>query len=121
MNAKYAGITAGLVLAIYIVSYVILSLRGEYVEPVAHAVIGVDGVYELQVWQPKYVTRLSFFSEATGERLTRGNALGTLYAPLIAIDAVIWHRTIGFDVIDMGPAAPHDGVEGVDPEPPMDE
>ena len=92
MKPKRAAVIAGILCALYVASYVPLTLLGGNVSPNASARPGEASEY-LAVWQPKFVVRIHYLS-VLGDDHTRSNLLGTMYAPLIELDWAVWHRPL---------------------------
>jgi len=81
-------------LAVYIVSYVILSFCGGYE-------FGQSGkmrynfglsVLDVQQWQPRYA-RGRIFTQVDGTTIFQANPLGYIFAPAILLDQKFFHPT----------------------------
>ena len=90
--------------AIYLVSYFVLTLFGDYVDPSVFVTTTCVGSVYSEVWQPVFIRRIEYVDH-WGSRGMRGNLLGKVYAPLVALDSWLWHKPTN------RPDPPNPGVE----------
>ena len=88
------GLTMAL-LAVYVGSYAILSIKGGWVVSESGELRIGSAVADIIQWQPLYGECQLFHRIDDSYRL-RGDALGHIYAPLIIFDQHFIHRTIRF-------------------------
>lgn len=82
-----------LILIVYVVSYAVLSVAGEYeVRASGKAKLPLFGIHlpDGQQWQPKGV-RLTVYKNQDESWDWNGNAPGLIYAPLVLLDRQFWH------------------------------
>jgi len=85
-HPRTATITGGVILALYLGSYAVLTLLGRY-----SSALPVNGttVYVCH-WQPRFMMSVPVHL-TTGRQATVRNVPGTVYAPLVALDQRYWH------------------------------
>ena len=86
---------AALLLVAYAGSYTILSAMGDYrgYQSGKYRFNGALAATDLMLWQPKGTWYQSDFEDIFGNMISRGNRLGYFYAPLIALDRAVLHKT----------------------------
>lgn len=89
--------SVGLLLAVatYVNSYIGLSMGGAYRLSFADTRFVREGqrcaiIVVPDVWQPRFVRCAD--GPPSDPRRNPGNWLGSLYAPLVALDQAVWHR-----------------------------
>jgi len=87
-------------IAIYIVSYCILSAMGNYHWDQSGLIRYEYGsglaVSDIELWRPAFAWYQNNYKNIDGEFTSRGNALGYFYSPLIILDRKIFHKTTSF-------------------------
>ncbi|MGF1678963.1 MAG: hypothetical protein ACFCUX_07195 [Candidatus Methylacidiphilales bacterium] len=87
----------GLIVLVYLGVYLFLTLNGEYAVGSSGNVkvpLLEVGVPDRREWQPQD-TRLKFYKDSEGNWTASGNTPGYIFAPLILIDRLVWHRHKG--------------------------
>ena len=94
MKKWITGITA-LLLVTYAGTYAILSAMGDYrgYQSGKYRFNGALAATDLMLWQPKGTWYQSDFEDIFGNTISRGNRLGYFYAPLIALDRAVFHKS----------------------------
>lgn len=102
---RIALLAVGGLLAIYVLSYAILSANGGYVLTQSGRVRYGFGlaVSDIEQWQPRWAW-CQRFRRIDGSHTLRGNWLGYAYAPLILLDQKWIHPTRA--IVDVEPAPP---------------
>lgn len=92
---KRIFIVCGALLLLYIASYVVLSAMGSYRWSQSGRLRYSFGlsVTDIEIWSPRGMT-WEPFRNIYGADTTRGDLLGYLYSPLIALDRAWLHPTI---------------------------
>lgn len=84
---------------IYVISYIFLSLSGEYYISMTGEIRNSAGfaLIDCQEWGPKFLA-FDVYKDVSGRLALRGwNIGGLIYSPLIVIDRKFWHKTIYYD------------------------
>ena len=104
MKKRIIGM-AGLLLVAYAGSYALLSAMGGYRGFQSGKIRYGGGLAatDLLLWQPKGTWYQSGFLAIDGKTLGRGNRLGYFYAPLIALDRKVFHKTQNIGEPDQQP------------------
>lgn len=102
---RIALLVAGVLLATYVLSYVLLSVCGGYLLTQSGRVRYGFGfaVSDIEQWQPRWAW-CQRFRRIDGSHTLRGNWLGYAYAPLILLDQKWIHPTRA--IVDVEPAQP---------------
>ena len=82
-------------LFLYVVSYLCLTLRGAWYFTQSGELRYKWGfaVSDLAEWRPQGLWWQANYKFFDGTEGSRGNTLGYLYSPLIALDRTVWHKT----------------------------
>jgi len=93
---KILTVCAGVVTA-YVVAYMLLSAAGAYRFDQSGLVRYGFGsaASDLEMWHPKWAWYQNGFTDVTGRKTSRGNALGYFFGPIIIIDRTFIHKTKG--------------------------
>ena len=91
---RIALLAVGGLLAVYVLSYAILSANGGYVQTQSGRVRYGFGfaVSDIEQWQPRWAW-CQPFRRIDGNQTLRGNWSGYAYAPLILLDQKLVHPT----------------------------
>ena len=85
----------GAVFALYVVSYAFMSATGGWMVSESGELRTPLAASDIFLWQPRHGSG-QWFRQIDGEHSFRGDFLGFVYFPLIAIDQRTVHRTIRF-------------------------
>ncbi len=95
-NLRKPLVYFALLWAVYIGSYIVLSLAGRYEDnfgalaKISPACLCISDVDE---WQPAFLTVASFSDAGMKEREIKANLGGYFYLPLVIADQHYWHVT----------------------------
>lgn len=93
---KQTLIAVGILLAVYVGTYITLSCLGGYYfnqsGKIRYRSMGLS-VTDISTWNPKGCRFQYRFKNIKGEYVSRGNDLGYLFAPLIMLDRRFVHPT----------------------------
>ncbi|MBN1918169.1 MAG: hypothetical protein JW889_09685 [Verrucomicrobia bacterium] len=93
--ARLTPLGVGLLLLLYVLSYGVLSLLGGYGYTQSGELRYDSGlsVSDLEMFQPLFARWQASFRKIDGSYVSRGNALGRFFSPLIRLDRRFVHRT----------------------------
>lgn len=99
LNKKQKAALCILLIAIYLGSYIILSMRGEYQMTMSgkRRYFGWLAMMDMCKWTPYGVTCEVYIGPTGEKEIGRLNFLGALYSPLVWIDRTYIHKntTVG--------------------------
>ena len=96
INKNRLLLIAIIIIAVYLLSYLILTLFGDYYFSQTWRCRDSEIGFTLSgiiIWQPMFCRWQANYEFADGSQGSRGDIMGYLYSPLIYLDRVIWHRT----------------------------
>jgi len=103
---RWSLLVVSVVLLLYTGTYAMLSGRGQYVlsqsGKLRYSSVGLS-VSDLSEWRPSGCWFQAGFTDVGGKKTCRGNALGYLFAPLIAIDQKWIHKAEVVNIREQSP------------------